>query len=102
MNAMKIMMVAFTLTLAPPVFAEEKVDTEAAKEYFKHAGQVTDPGYQDYVATSQKKEQESDKKEKASDTSYTDQQKQINDRVKNSPQYSVPIISGHGAYGQAK
>jgi hypothetical protein len=102
MNAMKIMMVAFTLTLASPTFAEEKVDTEAANEYFKHAGQATDPGYQDYVATSQKKEQESDKKDKASDTSYTDRQKQINDRVKNSPQYSVPITDKKGAYGHAK
>jgi len=102
MKARNIMMVALSLMLAAPVFAEEKVDTKAAEEYFKHAGQATDPSYQDYVATSQKQEQESNKKEKSSDTSYTDQQKQINDRVKNSPQYSVPIISGHGAYGQAK
>lgn len=102
MTARMIMMVALTLMLASPAFADEKVDTEAAEEYFKHAGQVTDPGYQDYVATSQKQEQESGKKEKSSDTSYTDQQKQINDRVKNSPQYSVPLINHHGAYGQAK
>jgi hypothetical protein len=102
MNAMKIMLVAFTLAVASQAFAEEKVDTEAAKEYFKHAGQATDPGYQDYVATSQKKEQESDNKEKATDTSYTDQQKAINDRVKNSPQYSVPLTDKKGAYGHAK
>lgn len=102
MNAMKIMLVAFTLMIASQVFAEEKVDTEAAKEYFKHAGQVTDPGFQDYVATSQKNEQESDKREKSTDTSYTDQQERIKERVRNSPQYSVPLITPHGAYGHAK
>jgi len=102
MNAMKIMLVAFTLMVASQAFADEKVDTEAAKEYFKHAGQATDPGYQDYVATSQKKEQESDKKEKSTDTSYTDQQERIKERVRNSPQYSVPLTTPHGAYGQAK
>jgi len=101
MNAMKIMLVAFTL-VASQAFAEEKVDTEAAKEYFKHAGQVTDPGLQDYSATSQKKEQESDKKENSTDTSYTDRQKQINDRVKNSPKYTVPLTDNKGAYGHAK
>ncbi|MBT0653075.1 hypothetical protein [Geomobilimonas luticola] len=97
MNAMKIILVALTL-VASQAFAEEKVDTEAAKEYFKHAGQATDPSYQDYVSTNQ----ESGKKEKATDTSYTDQQKQIKERVKNSPKYTVPLTSSKGAYGQAK
>lgn len=97
MNAMKIILVALTL-VASQAFAEEKVDTEAAKEYFKHAGQATDPAYQDYVSTSQ----QSDKKEKTTDTSYTDQQKKIKERVDNSPKYTVPHTGARGAYGQAK
>lgn len=43
--------------------AEENIDKKAADEYFKHAGQATDPGFQDYVATTQKKEEEAAKKE---------------------------------------
>ncbi len=69
------------------------------QEYFKYAGTAADPSYQDYVATSSRKESN---KNSGNSGSYAAERERTNERVRNSPRYTVPRINMKGTYGQAK
>lgn len=76
-------------------YAAETVKT-TPKEYYKYAGTAADPGYQDYIATSNKASQKNDS------GSYAAQREQMKDRAAHSPKVSYPMINHKGTYGQAK
>jgi len=69
------------------------------QEYFKYAGTAADPSYQDYVATSSRSEKG---KNTGNSGSYTAERERMQERVRNSPRYTVPHINHKGTYGQAK
>jgi hypothetical protein len=97
----KILSAAAVLTLLATTglcYGADTVKT-TPQEYFKYAGTAADPSYQDYVATSSRRESGSTN---SNSGSYTAQQERIRERVRNSPRYTVPQINHKGTYGQAK
>lgn len=70
------------------------------QEYFKHAGTSADPGYQDYIASQDRKNTNSQKTSNSG--SYAAERERMQERVRNSPRYTVPHINHKGTYGQAK
>lgn len=96
----KILSAAAVLTLmfsTALCYGADTVKT-TPQEYFKYAGTAADPGYQDYVATSSRQAGGSN----TNSGNYTAQRERINERVRNSPRYTVPHINMKGTYGQAK
>jgi len=97
----KILSAAAILTLLASTglcYGADTVKT-TPQEYFKYAGTAADPSYQDYVATSSRKTSGNAGNNAGS---YTAQRERTQERVRNSPRYTVPQINHKGTYGQAK
>jgi len=97
----KILSAAAILTLLATTglcYGADNVKT-TPQEYFKYAGTAADPSYQDYVATSSRRESGNNN---SNSGSYAAQQERIRERVRNSPRYTVPQINHKGTYSQAK
>lgn len=97
----KILSAAAVLTLLASTglcYGADAVKT-TPQEYFKYAGTAADPSYQDYVATSSRRTSNNNS---GNSGSYTAQREKTEERVRNSPRYTVPQINHKGTYGQAK